>query len=63
MVQWLKIHLSMQGARVQSLGQEDPTCWGAAKPMPRNSWAHALGPMLQNKRSHHNEKLISHNEE
>ena len=31
--QWLRIRLSMQGTRVQSLGREDPTCRGAAKPV------------------------------
>ena len=44
MVQWLRIHLPMQGARVRSLVQEDPTCRGAAKPLCRNCWAHALEP-------------------
>ena len=31
-------HLSMQGTRIWSLVQEDPTCPGAAKPAGRNSW-------------------------
>ena len=31
-VQWLRIHLPMQGTQVQSLAQEDPTCHGATKP-------------------------------
>ena len=35
--QWLRIRLPMQGTRVQSLVQEDPTCHGAAKSMRRNS--------------------------
>ena len=26
MVQWLRIHLAMQGTLIQSLVQEDPTC-------------------------------------
>ena len=30
-VQWLGIHLPMQGTGVQSLVQEDPTCRGATK--------------------------------
>ena len=34
----------MQGTRVQSLVQEDPTCQGAAKPMCRNYWARDLEP-------------------
>ena len=32
-VQWLRIHLPMQGTRVQSLVQEDATCFWATKPM------------------------------
>ena len=34
--QWLRIHLPMQGTRVQALVREDPTCRGAAKPMHHN---------------------------
>ena len=34
--QWLRIHLPMQGTRVQALVQEDPTCHGATKPMSHN---------------------------
>ena len=34
--QWLRIHLPMQGTRVRSLIQEDPTCHGAAKPVRHN---------------------------
>ena len=29
--QWLRIRMPMQGTRVQTLVQEDPTCRGAAK--------------------------------
>ena len=36
---WIRIQLSMQGIRVQSLVQEDPTCHGAAKPIYLNYWA------------------------
>ena len=35
-VQWLRIHLPMQGTWVQALVQEDPTCRGATKPMCHN---------------------------
>ena len=35
-VQWLRIHLPMQGTRFRALVWEDPTCRGAAKPMHRN---------------------------
>ena len=38
-VQWIRIHLSMQGIQVRSLVQEDPTCCGATKPMPHNYWS------------------------
>ena len=34
--QWLRICLPMQGTRVRSLVQEDPTCRGATKPVCRN---------------------------
>ena len=35
-VQWLRIHLPMQGTQVQSLVQEDPISHGVTKPMRRN---------------------------
>ena len=62
--QWLRICLPMQGTRVWSLVQEDPTCHGATKPTCHNYWAHVpqllksthLDPVLRNKRSHRNEK-------
>ena len=38
-VQWLRIHLPMQGIWVRSLAQEDPTCRGATKPVSHNYWA------------------------
>ena len=34
--QWLRIHLLMQGTRVQSLVQEDPTCCRVTKPVRHN---------------------------
>ena len=40
-VQWLRIRLPMQGTRVQSLGQEDPTSRRATKPTSHNYWARA----------------------
>ena len=39
-VQWLRIHLPMQGTWIWSLVQEDSTCCRATKPMRRNYWAH-----------------------
>ena len=35
-VQWLRIHLPMQGTRVRALVREDPTCRGATKPVCHN---------------------------
>ena len=35
-VQWLKIPQPIQGTRVQSLDQEDPTCHGATKSVGHN---------------------------
>ena len=40
-VQWLRIHLLMQGTWVQSLVQEDSTCLGAAELV-----YHAAEPVL-----------------
>ena len=34
--QWLRIRLPMQGTRVRSLVQEDPTCRRATKPVHHN---------------------------
>ena len=47
-VQWLKTHLPMQGAQVQSLLQEVSTCHGSTKPMCHNYWAQAWGPTSHN---------------
>ena len=35
-VQWLRVHLPMQGTRVRALVWEDPTCRGAAGPVSHN---------------------------
>ena len=35
MMQWTRVCLPMQGTRVLSLVQEDPTCHRATKPMPQ----------------------------
>ena len=51
-VQWLRIHLPMQGTRVWALIQEDPTCCGATKPVCHNYWACALEPMSHNYWAH-----------
>ena len=75
MVQWLGIRLPMQGTWVRSLVWEDPTCCRTAKLMCLNYWAHvlesdshscwsprALQPVFHNKRSHHGEKPVHHDE-
>jgi len=50
-VQWLRIHLPMQGTRVQSI-QEDPTCHRAPKPMCHSYCSPCtLEPMLCNKKA------------
>ena len=44
-VQWIGIHLPMQGTWVQSLVQEGFTCHRATKPMCHNYWSPcSLGP-------------------
>ena len=41
-VQWLRMHLPIQGTRVWFLAQEDPTGCRATKPVHRNYWTHEL---------------------
>ena len=56
-VQWLRIHLALQGTSVCSLVQEDPICLGAIKPMSSNCCSPpVLEPMLCIKRRHCNER-------
>ena len=38
----------MQGTRVQALVREDPTCYGATKPVNHNYWAFTLEPASHN---------------
>ena len=47
-VQWLRIHLPMQGTQVRALVWEDPTCRRATKPVCHNYWACALEPTSHN---------------
>ena len=35
-VQWLRIHLTMQGTRIQFLVHEDSMCQGATEPVHHN---------------------------
>ena len=44
MIQWLRIHLTMQGTLVWSLVQDDRTCCRATKPLHHNCQACAPGP-------------------
>ena len=50
--QWLRICLPMQGAWVQSLVLEDPTCHGATNPVCHNYWACTLEPASHNYWAH-----------
>ena len=52
MVQWLRIHLPMQGTQVWSLVWKDSTCLGATKPMCHNYWASALETVSCNYQAH-----------
>ena len=47
-VQWLRVHLSMQGTQVWSLVQEDVTCPRVTRPVCCNYWACALQPSSHN---------------
>ena len=47
-VQWVGIHLPMQGTRVRALVQEDPTCRRANKPVHHDYWACGLEPTSHN---------------
>ena len=47
MVQWLRIHLAMQGTWVRPLVQDDSTCYRAAKP----DHAPVAEPVLRNPRT------------
>ena len=72
MVQWLRIHLPMQGMGVWSLVWEDPICCRTTKPMCHNYWARTLDhpscsywslhacSLCVHKRSHCNGKPILH---
>ena len=62
-VQELGIHLLVQGTWVWSLDPENFTCGRATKPVGHSSWSPlALEPALCNKKSHHNEKPVRHNQ-
>ena len=68
-VQWLRIHLPVQGTWVGSLVGEDPTYRGATKPVSHNSRAWepqllkpaCLEPMLCDKRNHCSKKPAHRN--
>ena len=50
--QWLRICLPRQGTWVWALVREDPTQWGAFKPVCHNYWACALEPASHNYWAH-----------
>ena len=60
---WLRLHLPVQGTRVQSLVKEDPTCCGAAKPVCRSYWSPHTRPVLCSKRSRRDEKPTRRDQE
>ena len=51
-VQWIRIHLPRQWARVPSLVWEHSTCRGEPKIVCHNHWACALGPVSHNYGAH-----------
>ena len=55
-VQWLRIHLPMQGTRVQSRIQEDPTGCGATWPVWETTEPPGPEPELRSQRSPRDEK-------
>ena len=63
MAQWLRIHLPMQGTRVQALVWEDPTCRGASKPVATTTEPVRLEPVLRNKRGRDSERPMHRDEE
>ena len=56
MVQWVRIHLSMQGTQTQSLVQEDSIGLGATKPIHHNYWSLSTLEAIFHERSHCNGK-------
>ena len=50
--QWLRVHLPMQGTRVQALVWEDPTCCRATKPVHHNHWATTTELLCRNYWAH-----------
>ena len=69
MIQWLRIHLPLQGTWTQSLVREDAMCRGATKRVHHKCWARVLQllkpaclePVLLNRRSHRSERPVHHN--
>ena len=61
MVQWLGIHLSMQGTRFNHWSRKTPQVVGQLALCHSNGSLHALGPMLH-KRSHCTEKPAHRNQ-
>ena len=47
-VQWVRIHLPVEGTWIQSLIREDSSCLRTSKPMRHNYWTWALGRKSHN---------------
>ena len=62
-VQWIRIHLPLQGTQVRSCGTSNPVCPNYWVPMLQLLKPACLEPVLHNRGNHHNEKLTHHNEE
>ena len=70
-VQWLRIHLAVQGTQVRSLVQEDSTGLGATKPVHHNYGAHSPRACalqrettaIKSSLAHHNQRTPLHSNE
>ena len=58
MVQWLRIHLPMQGTWILPMVQEDLTCYKATTTASHSISACTLEPVLCNKKTHCNKMPI-----
>ena len=61
-MQWVRIYLPVHGTQVGSLIQKIPHAVEQLSPCARTAEPTCLEPVLHNKRSHHNEKSVHHEE-
>ena len=61
-VQWLGVHLLVQGTQARFMGQEYTACCGAAEPCVITAGPTRPEPVLHSKRSPHREKPVRHNQ-